>query len=246
MSVLKSRLKRAIKTMLGKEPGIFLDGDFLIRYVAKCIPADSVFIEVGAFTGRTGYQFRELAGLQAQNCHLIEACPTNYEIMKKICPGFRLHNLAISDGEGVLPFYVVDTPRDEGTSRSNSFDRKHLEDRFGKENVKEIKIRSVNLNTFFQNNNIAKVDFLFFNCEGAEYKILKGNINFLKKVDYFYLDLHHRTGNRKLLKQEQHRIYEAVLNQGFLRIGGHLREHIDQSNNHLTFLWKKIIPPQTN
>jgi|GEM_PF-101309 len=240
--VITRRIKTAVKTLLGWKPGVYLDREFLMHYMAKSLSPNSVYVEVGAFTGRTGLWFRDLAHLQAGNCYLIEACPTNFEIMKEICPGFHLFNLAISDTNGVLPFYVVNTDRDEGTSRSNSFDREHLEERFGKENVQEINVRSVNLNTFFDENKIGTVDFLFFNCEGAEYKILNGKLDFLDRVNFFYLDLHHRKNNVNDLKKEQHAIYEKILNKGFIRIGGHLRETSIRVTIILRFYGRKPRP----
>lgn len=220
-----------------KETIVFIDSDLLTRYVAKSMTPESVFVEVGTFTGESGREFRALANLKPDHCHLIEACPDNYEILKKNSPGYHVYNLAIADRIGTLPFYVVNNPSDDGTSRSNSFDRAHLEKRWGKENVKEIQVRAIDMNTFMNENKIDSIDYLFFNCEGAEYGIMRGNLDFLQNVRFFNLDMHHR--NIPGLKQSQQELYDRMVSLGFTRIGGHRREDIPFVNNHLTFLWER-------
>jgi FkbM family methyltransferase len=233
------RMKRAVKAFLRDERQYEVNRGLISRYVARSLPRDAVFVECGAFTGLSGKKFCELADLNPDNCHLIEACPTNYEIMKEHCPGYHLYNLAVSGEAGTLPFYVVDSPKDDGTSRSNSFDRKHLEKRFGKENVKEILIRSVPLDVFFSENGLSKVDYLFLNVEGAEYDIFTGDLDFLDHVRFLYLDLHHIPEDRQTLKAEQRRIFDLVASKGFEWMGGHRREHIDFCYGHMSFLWEK-------
>jgi 2-O-methyltransferase len=239
MNMALAQIKSLVRRLL-PQPVVKVDGELILRYVAKCLPPDATFVEVGTFTGGTGRWLRDLASLKAEQCHLIEACPTNFEILKQNSPGFRVYNLAVSDVNGTLPFYVVDRAMDEGSSRSNSFDREHLEKRFGKQNVKEQLVRSVNLDTFFSENNLTKVDFLFFNIEGAEYQVFRGNLDFLDRVRFFYLDLHHR--DVPGLKRDQLAIYDLLEKKGFSRIAGHTREDIPRAQWHMTFLWEKKSP----
>jgi len=237
--MLKQRLKRAVKTLLGKESGVFVDTAFMIQYVAKCMTPMSVYVEFGAFTGLTGKWFREMSGISPSHCYLVEACPTNYDLMKTYCAGFHLFNLAVSGQEGTLPFYIVDRDIDEGTSRSNSFDRRHLEKRFGKENVKEIQIRALTVASFLRENAVQQVDFMFFNIEGAEYAIFEGDISFLDQVQYLYLDLHQLRNDDSTLKKRQLAIYDRIIAQGYERLAGHRREDIPRIEDHLSFLWVK-------
>lgn len=232
-----AQIKNVLRRFLPKERYVQIDDDLLTRFVAISLAPDATFVEIGTFTGAGGRQFCDLAHLSPNNCHLVEACPDNFEILKKNSPGYRVYNLALADRCGTLPFYVVNNPKDEGTSRSNSFDKAHLKKRWGKENVKEIQIRTVDMKTFIQENCITRIDYLFFNCEGAEYAILNGDLSFLDKVQFFHLDLHHRVADGH--KAEQLRLYDLMVKLGFVHIGGHKRTDIPVVNNHLTFLWEK-------
>ena len=234
-----NRLKQAAKVLLWNEKVVEVNRGLIARYVARSIPKDAVFVECGSFTGNGGKKFAELAKLNPENCHLIEACPQNFKIMQERYAGFKVHNLAVSGKEGTLPFYVVDVTKWEGTSVHNSFHREHLEKRFGKANVQEVFVRSVPLGMFFRENNLPRVDYLFMNVEGAEYDIFENNTDFLDHVHFFYLDMHSITGNRKALKFRQKKIFDLIVASGFEHVGGHRREHIDIFNGHLSFLWEK-------
>ena len=114
-----------------------------------------------------------------------------------------------------------------------------LQEKFPSSEITRIEIPTMTVNRFFTENGLKKVDFLFFNCEGAEYDIFAGDTSFLEAVRIVSLDLHGRCKAFNSRREEKLRIYDLMCASGFTRVGGHQRADIMTEKGHLTFLWER-------
>jgi len=224
-----------VRTMLKLE----VDTELMLRYLGKVLPKDAVFVEVGAGAHGNYESFKAFLDLDPANCHFIEACPENFEVLAKRYPDCHCHNLAIAAENGTASFYVYNEPTELGSSRGNTINRAAAIDKFGDGNFSEIQVPTRDLSTFFEETGLENVNFLFLNCEGAEYIIFRGNLDFLDRVDFLWLDLHGRCKTFQDLKEEKLRIYDLLIDKGFTKVGGHGREVIEDASYHLTFLWER-------
>jgi FkbM family methyltransferase len=247
--MLKKNIKKLLKKFitLGKEEKItyikslIIDHDLIARYAARIIGTSGIFVEIGSATGASSIEFSKKYKIDPHKCYLVEACPENFKVMSEKAIGFNIFNYAITSKSGYIPFYVVDDPNEAGTSRSNTIDYESLKEKFPNRKISTVNVKSLNLSDFFSENNIAMVDYLFMNVEGAEYNIFSGNIDFLKKVKLFYMDLHGKSSIYNAKKNEKLRIYDLLLEYGFEKIGGHTRENILNTDAHLSFFWENAL-----
>ncbi len=200
-----------------------------------------VYVEVGAATGNSCIPFAKRYNLNSSRCHFIEACPTNFEILKKTSHGFNVYNYAITGKTGMSRLYAFDDPNEPGSSRSNSISGDSIREKFPDAKIDEIQIPSRTLVDFFKEQEIQKVGFLFFNCEGAEYEIFRGDTSFLSKVSLISLDLHGCCDAfySEEKKDEKRQIFNLMTENGFELIAGNSKEDIQTINSHLSFLWEK-------
>lgn len=220
-----------------------VDSELMERYVARRLDRTSIYVEIGSGTGEGSIPFARATSLDPANCYLIEACPVNYEVLRTAANGFHTFNLAITGRSGTVPFYVVDDPKAPGTSRSNSINLEAMQERFRGREIRRIDVPSRSLGDFFDENGIQAVDYLYFNCEGAEYEIYRGDTGFLDRCRMVHLDLHGRCPTFNALNEEKLRTYDLMIAKGFARIGGHLRDDILPSTGHLKFLFERDPTP---
>ena len=88
------------------------------------------------------------------------------------------NNLAVTKNKGIIKFYLSDF------STTNST--------FSKLSDDYIEVETVDLETYVNDNNITKIDYLKIDCEGGEYEIIEFmNENFLREsVDKICLEYH--------------------------------------------------------
>ncbi|MCZ6777613.1 MAG: FkbM family methyltransferase [Acidobacteria bacterium] len=219
-----------------------MDYGLFQRYARYRLGSDAVYVEIGAGTGSTAIANAEFLSLDPGRCHLVEACPENFRVLQSKSRHFRTYNYAISECSGQVHLYVVDKPHYEGTSGSNSIDERSLRTKT-RLSVSEVTVPALRMNDFFEEAAICRCDFLYMNCEGAEYRILRGDTTFLKRVFLFYLQLH--KGLYGLAKtsgemvEAKLAIYDLLESNGFVRIGGHNRNHVMEIENlHLSSFWE--------
>jgi FkbM family methyltransferase len=200
-----------------------------------------IYVEVGAATGNSCIPFVKRYKLNPSHCHFIEACPTNFEILRKKSDGFKVYNYAITGHTGLSYLYSLDDSKEEGSSRSNSIVGDSVREKFPDATIEKIQIPSRTLTDFFDEQGLKNIDFIFFNCEGAEYEIFRGNTSFLDRTSLISLDLHGccEKFNSVEMKSEKTRIFNLMTESGFDLIAGNTKEDISLANHHLSFLWEK-------
>ena len=246
MSIKVRLINRLIRLLGGQSvPPQKLKIDHLLhsQYVKKSLPSDAIYVEIGAATGLGSCETIAEWGLLPQNAYLVEGCPTNYEVMCKELPEYNVLNYVVTDVVGQTKFYVVNDDEEPGSSRSNSVHRQSIVAKRPGQHIQEILVPSITMDHLFHTIGINKCDYLFFNCEGAEYDIFNGECKFLTETHLLSLDLHKGLYGDAETKGDmidrKLQIYQLLENKGFTRIGGHSRNDIHRlSDYHLTSFWE--------
>lgn len=117
----------------------------------------------------------------AQNCKVysFEPTPDTISILEKnqeLYPNnIFIVPKAISDSNGIIPFYCYDD--------ANSINSISETDKYGSyfKITQQLEVPAITLDSFVEENNIPRVDFIKADIEGAERHMLKGAQNILKK-----------------------------------------------------------------
>lgn len=231
-------LSRRLQISGGSEPAP-VDSALMLRYVARSIDPRGIVVEVGAGSGRGTRRMAERVGLDPSRCYLIEACPENFSRMEAGCPGYRNLNLAVAAQDGSVKLYTVDDPRWDGSSKSNTIYGAALRHKFPGKKVNEIEVPARTLASIYAEHGLDRVEFLWLNCEGAEYQLFGGDNSFLDRTRFVWIELH---GAAPILRQfvaEKYRIYDLMMEHGFERAGGHRRDDIGTTFGHLSYLFER-------
>jgi FkbM family methyltransferase len=156
----------------------FMEED-LTRALISFLKKDMVFLDVGAHVGYFSALAAVLVGKKG-SVHSFEATPRTYQFLKKNISQFdnvQTNLEAVWSKNGFLDFY------DYGPfyAQCNSFTKAKLEKKILEE-IKPIKFKSpsITIDTYCTKRNI-KPNFIKIDAESAEFEILKGMTQVLKK-----------------------------------------------------------------
>jgi FkbM family methyltransferase len=224
-----------------KEDSMSID-EQIYDYMIKRLNNDSIVVDVGAYIGKTATNLMTRSKGNPSNYYLIECCPNNFQKLKEKCPESNLFELAISDKNGEVDFYVGNHPNIEGSSQSNSLVSDFIEEKEWNKKTIHYRVKSMTLDKFYETNNLENVRFLKINCEGGEYEILgkeSSTFTFTEVTDFIYLQLHGKT--EMFLSDEYIRkkrnIIEKFRSLGFEPV---LFDHLDNfPKGHVHILFEK-------
>ncbi len=99
----------------------------------------------------------------------------------------KVHNLALTDKEGEIPFYPVDPAKSSTPNVGASSMFKFIDglngSPFGQNLIQgEIKVKANTLDNWCKDNNITEVDIMWVDVQGAELLVFKGAENILKST----------------------------------------------------------------
>jgi FkbM family methyltransferase len=249
MSILKNAVTRKVRGWvlrgLGADgtapPKIRLEYDLFFRYLAKHVGPDSIYVECGPAVGEGAAGLIPRLGFKPENCFLIEACPRNCALIREKVPGCTVSNLAVASSRGRVDFYVYDDPREPGSSRSNSLDAGSLIAK-NMTNLRRIQVDSIGLTDYFADHGIGHCTYLHLNIEGGEYDLFTGDLGFLDKCQFVFLDLHSGLYMSETTEEGMTRrkcaIYDQLAGKGFELIAGYRREDIPLYQTHQTSIWE--------
>jgi len=186
-----------------------------LRLLSKV--SSPVIVEVGAHKG-------DGVALYFEQCsnptvYAVEPDPANFKLLVDSFGGAKLYEYAISDSDDTVTVYSNDR-------RSNIYTG-------GK---KEDCIPSKTMSTFMYENILEPVDFVRFDCYGAEYKIFDGPLDWLKRVDILLITMHNKeSGVFSKMKSKRKEIVDKLKSYKFEMIFGcPLKGH-----KHIHQLWRK-------
>jgi FkbM family methyltransferase len=140
-----------------------------------------VIVEFGSYDCGDGVYYKNL--FPNAEVYSIEACPERYNVVKENGSkfGIKTFNYAVTDSIGEVDFYQVKDPNvmDNKDYYGSSGSINQRTDFYKKtfDHVKEqtpIKVPSITLEKFCNDNNIKHIDFLHLDVEGAEQKVVSG------------------------------------------------------------------------
>jgi FkbM family methyltransferase len=100
----------------------------------------------------------------------------------------RVHNLALADKDGIVPFFAVEPGAnnkiDPGFSSMFKFSDGLKNSYYGDDKLlqKEIKVKASTLDSWCKKNKVAAVDIMWIDVQGAELLVFKGAKNILKNT----------------------------------------------------------------
>jgi FkbM family methyltransferase len=147
--------------------------------------------EIGCADGLDTLEFISIFG--DLNIYCFEPEPKNIELVKQRI-NYKKHSLfegVISDKNGELIFNRsrTDNPTDLSYSGSIKKPKEHLIQWPFIKFDEEIKVKSITLDSFCEQNNIHFIDFIWADVQGAEEDLIKGGKKMLKdKVKFLYTE----------------------------------------------------------
>jgi len=123
---------------------------------------NSVVVDIGAQVG----MFTIFAAKQAGNgkVYAFEPEPENFELLRQ--------NIELNGAANVIPAKKAVSERKGRATLFICKDNSGGHSLYGAENGAKIEVQTVSLKDIFEDNGLAKIDFLKMDCEGAEYGIL--------------------------------------------------------------------------
>lgn len=154
-----------------------------IELIIKLIKDSSVFFDVGANVGL----FTLIAHKVNSDCiiHAFEPSKSTYDALvenvrlnfgKQIEHRIFLHNIGFSNIEGVAK---IATPSSTSNVFNDSFRSLVINDQSKGFDVEDISLTT--LNNFIEYNKIANIDLIKVDIEGAEFLLVQGGLQFLKR-----------------------------------------------------------------
>ena len=121
------------------------------------------------------------------NPHVIDVAKNKYKNIKNVI----IESWLISDKNEELSFYIPHFNRHNTSAHSSIYLEHVLKHGHNLEEVKELKIKSLNINELFAKYDIKELDYLFVDCEYEDYNIIN-SIDFSKiKIDKIKFEYGH-------------------------------------------------------
>jgi len=170
-------------------------GSILIDDIKKILNCnDSLIIfEIGSNTGSDTRRF--LKAFPNMNIYCFEPDSRCIRKFKKIINEDRvtLIEAAVSDNNGVIDFYLSGGSKKNHKSQHISSSSiktplNHLKKHPWCKFEKTIKVNTVSLDSWCNDNSIDYIDFIWADVQGAEEELILGAKNILRKTKYFYTE----------------------------------------------------------
>lgn len=165
----------------------------VLELVKKYLPANPSILEAGAFDGADTkrmsitwpkgkiYSFEPVP-------EIFLAAQKNVSNLKNV----KLFNLALSDKNGIIKFYVSEFASHPGAvSASSSIYQPldHLKYEPAISFRKSIQVKSKTLDHWAQENKIQRIDFCWLDMQGAELNMLKHGLKMLQNIKIIYTEV---------------------------------------------------------
>ena len=169
---------------------------FLLNTDAKL-----TIFEIGACEGEDSIKYSRL--FKNSQIYAFEPLPDNIKLIQKNLLQYEItnvlyYNKALSSKEGIAEFHVsegrpnnaVDSDWDYGNKSSSLLaPAKHLEIVDFIQFNKKIEVQTTTLNSFCKINNIAIIDFIHMDVQGAELMVLEGASEIMASIKVIWLEV---------------------------------------------------------
>lgn len=213
----------------------------LAKFIMNNLDKGDMFLDIGAHYGYFSLLASKLVGKDGKVV-AFEASPTTYKILNKNKArnsNMSVYNNVISDLDEAINFYEFPNLYSEyNTIEITQFEE---EDWFKDYKPQKVIVKSEILDQFLELENLSP-RIIKIDVEGAEYKVIKGGLNFLKNSSTFVVMeyLSDNRGNDEHIKAEQlllnmgyttHIINEKGLLESVENISNYLQDNNLESDN---------------
>ena len=138
------------------------------------------------------YNYYRMLGIQDNNIIWIEGNPDTYTKITEMYPSFRIFNGICTDKDGNNVEFTITKNKNNNNSTDSSSIFKlgtHLKHHPFVIEDKVIKCTTTTVDTLLKNENIADINMLNIDVQGAELLVCKGALNILKQINYIYVEI---------------------------------------------------------
>lgn len=205
-------------------------------YELQKIVQPDCFLEIGAFEASFSRAMKAM--FPSSNVWAFEANPYNYEYYKNLNERINYLNLAVSELNGTLSFYLQDKNLSDGSEiekiRGNNSILNRNDDTLS---YKEVEIHSVTLDSFIESENITNKFFsLWIDVEGANKNIFGGLNKYLNNCFSFLIEVEEiEYWKNQWLRED---LVNFLKKNNFIPI---LRDFDDNNQYNVVFINKKIL-----
>lgn len=197
-----------------------------LHLIKPYLPKNPVLLEAGAFKGEDSLYMARL--FPTASIHLFEPVPELFALLAQNTQKLstvQCWQLALSDHSGITHFYVAEKKEKPGIPTQAGSLLSPKERLLASSIIypRTIEVPTITLDTWAQQHNIDRLDFLWLDAQGHELAILKGGERILKNVTALLVELHFIQAyeNQPLA----HEIIDWLTAQGFSMIA---RDYTDQ------------------
>lgn len=169
--------------------------DNIHEYIKKFFPIEcnsekTIFFEAGIHIGEDTEQI--LNHLNKCSFYGFEPDPRNIDQIKQSGLDKRIsfYPIALSNSVSTADFHMSNSEDNWGGSSSLKKPKLHLTEFKHIKFDKTIQIPTTTVDFFCEQNNIAHIDFMWLDTQGAEKDIISGSVNMLHKIHYIYFEFY--------------------------------------------------------
>jgi len=146
-------------------------------FILKDIIKDNdICFDIGSYNGE--YVNELCKYTKSENIYAFEPIKHNYKIIKSLFPKCKIYNIALSEENQISNINVPIINNKLVYTRSKLNESIIEKDQ---QDLMQQKVKCRKLDSFVHENNIAKIDFIKIDVEGAEFNVLKGSFKTLEK-----------------------------------------------------------------
>ena len=165
-------------------PVVFNDS-ISIKYIKNYLPSNPVILECGAFDGKDSMKLqKKLKGI----VHSIEANPACFNLLKnstKKNKHIYIYNIGLSEQTEKKFLNVSSGASESASSFLNPNEFMHEKVLFNS----KIEVDCYSLKDFVLTHKVDNINFLYLDMQGLEYYVLKGSMEYVKKINVIYLEV---------------------------------------------------------
>lgn len=170
------------------KPFVKKDSSISKEYISKFLPKNSVIIEAGAHVGLDTIGMAKK--FPNSKIFAFEPVPEIFEQLKKNTSKYKnvtCVQMGLSDKNGIQEIFVSSGASDGSSSllKPKEHLRLHPKVKFDD----SIKIRTTTLDSWVKKNNLKKIDFLWLDLQGMEYRVLTKSQKTLKSVKAIFTEV---------------------------------------------------------
>ena len=163
-----------------------------IDIIAEYLPENPIIVEAGAFNGTDSIKMAKQ--WPQGTIHAFEPVPEIYAQLKENTRDYKnikTYPLALSDKNGIATFYVAEKkdrpgrPSQAGSLLAPAQDFTETKMIFSR----TIKVKTITLDAWAQENSIAHVDLLWLDMQGKELDVLKASTKMINTIKVIFCEI---------------------------------------------------------